>query len=289
MNVTEWERFLLHITEQVMVKVSPLAERGGRGRTVGIGASGDKTIVADKVAEDILLKALAKVGVRILSEEAGEVGSPGAPALAIVDPLDGSSNFERGIPFYCTSVAIAEGESIDNIVVGVVRDLVSGDTFVARKGKGATKNGRQIRTSRTTNPSDAVVGVDLSRSPPSFVQGLAPLVGKVKRQVHFGANALELCYLAEGKFDAFVDLRGKIRITDFAASALIAREAGAMVTDAEGRSLKPAFNLGASFSFVASANPVIHRKILALCNPASNVASGRHEGRRSPTDEGHEA
>ena len=266
MNPAEWERFLLSATERVWRKVSPLAARPGRGRTVGTGAAGDSTIYADKLAEDLLIKDLAKVrGVRVLSEEAGMVGAPDGDVLAVVDPLDGSSNFERGIPFYCTSVAIVEGSSADDIIVGVVRDLVTGAAYAAKKGRGASKNGRRIHTSRAEELSKAVVGVDLSRSPSGLVSSLSPLIAGAKRQVHLGANALEVCYLAEGRVDSFVDLRGRMRITDFAAANLIAKEAGATVTGASGGALDLRFDLEHRFSFVASANETIHDQVLRLC------------------------
>jgi myo-inositol-1(or 4)-monophosphatase len=264
-NAAEWEELLLSATDKVWQKVSRLARQGGRDRTVGIGAAGDRTIYADKLAEELLIRELRSAGVRILSEEAGAVGARNGGSLAVVDPLDGSSNFERGLPFYCTSVAIVDGDSLDGTIVGVVRDLVTGDAYSAKKGEGATKNGKRIRTSRTADASRAVIGVDLSRSPPGLVSALAPLVEGVRRQVHLGANALEICYLAEGKTDSFVDLRGKMRVTDFAAANLIAEEAGGVVTGPAGGELKVSLDLEHRFSFVASANPTIHRKILALC------------------------
>jgi myo-inositol-1(or 4)-monophosphatase len=272
-NAAEWEELLLSATDKVWQKVSPLARQGGRGRTVGTGAAGDRTIYADKLAEDLLIKELRSVArIRILSEEAGAVGPRNGRPLAVVDPLDGSSNFERGLPFYCTSVAIVDGDSLDGTIVGVVRDLVTGDAYSAKKGEGAMKNGKRIRTSRTADPSSAVVGVDLSRSPHGLVSALAPLIEGVKRQVHLGANALELCYLAEGKTDSFVDLRGRIRVTDFAAANLIVGEAGGVVTGPAGEELEVSLDLEHRLSFVASANPAIHRKILAQC--------GTREGRR---------
>ena len=127
-----WEKILLAATERVRQKVGPISSGSDRAKVVGRGASGDDTIYADKVAEDELLKALESAGaVRVLSEEAGAVGDLQASTLAVVDPIDGSSNFKRGIPFYCTSVAIVEGETIEDITVGGVRDLVSGDAYSA--------------------------------------------------------------------------------------------------------------------------------------------------------------
>ncbi len=271
MSPLGWERLLIATTAKVRTKVVPLARRGQRGKTVGVGASGDRTIFADKVAEDILLGALLDVdGVRVLSEETGRAGARNGDTLAIVDPLDGSSNFERGIPFYCTSVAVAEGGSVGSISAGVVRDLVTGDVYHAVKGKGARKNGRRIRTSRVSRLPEAVVGVDLSSSSPALVSGLARLVTGAKRHVHLGANALELCYLADGTIDAFVDVRGRIRITDFAAAYLIAKEAGATITGPGGAALDPRFDLEHRFSFVGSANAPLHGEILRLTIPGTS-------------------
>ncbi|MDG7006931.1 MAG: fructose-1,6-bisphosphatase [Nitrososphaerota archaeon] len=265
MRPYEWERVLFAATERVRRKVAQLSKTEEGGRSLGVGASGDTTIYADRTAEDEILRALEKAGpTRVLSEEAGSVGDARAHTLAIVDPLDGSSNFEHGIPFYCTSVAIAEGGSFEDITVGVVRDLVSGDVYSAVRGSGARKNGKRIRASKTDSLSEAVVGIDLSRGGRGIMRRLAPLVTAARRQVHFGANALELCYVAEGRTDAFVDLRGTIRITDAAAALLIAREAGGAITQADGRNLDPVFDLAHRLSFVASANPKLHKEILEL-------------------------
>jgi myo-inositol-1(or 4)-monophosphatase len=258
-----WERLLLQATEKVQLAIQALAGRGNRGEVVGVGASGDRTIVADKKAEDGLIGALARVeGVRVLSEEAGDVGDSKAKLIAIVDPIDGSSNFERGIPFYCTSVAIANGASPGDIFFGIVRNLVSGEVYTATKGKGAKKNGRKIRTSKTRELSKAVTGIDISRASQKTLKRLLPLMGSVSRQVHYGANALELCLLAEGKTDAFVDVRGKMRTVDFAAAQLIATEAGGVVSSPEGGDLRFSMDLGSRFSFVASSNRELHLKIL---------------------------
>jgi myo-inositol-1(or 4)-monophosphatase len=270
LKASDWERLLLGATASVMERVSAAGAGGERTRAVGIGAAGDRTLEADKAAEDMLLDSIGSAGrVRILSEEAGLVGDSGAKTLVVVDPLDGSSNFERGIPFYCTSVAIVEGDTMEDVTYGIVRDLVSGDAYTAVKGGGAKKNRKPIRTSGTTSPSDAVVGIDMSRGTPGLVEDLAKLVTGVKRQVHLGANALELCYLAEGRVDSFVDLRGRIRITDFAAAYLIASEAGAEITDGQGRRISPEFNLKRRFSFVASASPALHKQILQLISDAA--------------------
>jgi myo-inositol-1(or 4)-monophosphatase len=262
----ELQGLLAEATERVQLLVAAIALSEDRGKFLGVGASGDRTLVADKIAEDELVRALLSLGdMKILSEEAGERGDPRANSLAIIDPLDGSSNFMRGIPFYCTSVAVVEGGSLKNASFGMVRNLVNGDVYSAERGKGARKNGKRIRTSVETKAAKAVVDIDLSRSKPEMVGDLSNLISAAKRQVHFGANALELCLLAEGRIDSFVDLRGKMRVTDFAAAYLIAKEAGAVVTDGNGKALDPELSLEARFSYVASANKKLQKEVLGLC------------------------
>lgn len=265
----EWERLLAKAMGEVQKAVAAVAAGPDRGLVVGKGAAGDKTLLADRRAEEILSEALLGVdGVRVLSEEAGDIGDPAGRTVAVVDPLDGSSNFERGIQFYCTSVAVAEGGWLDDVRVAMVRNLVNGDSYFAARGGGATKNGRGISTTRTRRLEDAVVAVDMSGTSGPAVKALAPLVSGAKRVVHFGANALELCYLAEGRIDAFIDVRRRMRVTDFAAGGPIAAEAGAVLTDEWGRELKWRLDLKERAPCVASANAALHRQILRLLAPS---------------------
>jgi myo-inositol-1(or 4)-monophosphatase len=262
-----WSGLLLGASSRARVATRALAQGEDRTKVLGVGAAGDRTLVADKAAEDILLKSILGVrGTRVLSEEAGMVGEPEAPTLAVVDPLDGSSNFKRGIPFYCTSVAIADGQRLEDVTYGIVRNLVTGEAYEGWKGGGATKDGRRIKTSRTASASEAVVDVDVSGGDLSLVSRLARLIAASERQVHFGANALELCLLAEGKLDSFVDLRGKMRVTDFAAGCLIAREAGASISCPDGSPFNPRLSLHGRFSLVASANGALHSEVLGLAS-----------------------
>lgn len=262
-NALAWRELLLESSDEVRRVVGRLQSREERGRVVGTGAAGDETLLADREAERVIVGALSKMeGVRILSEEAGEVANKNAKFVAVVDPLDGSSNFERRIPFYCTSVAIAAGSRLADLRFGLVRNLVNGDSYYAERGRGATKNGRRIATSTTSELREAVLAVDLSRTDERTFSGLARAITSAERQVHFGANALELCLLAEGMIDGFVDVRGKTRIVDFAGGYLIAKEAGAVFSGREGEELAPKLEMRERFGVVASANPILHRRIM---------------------------
>lgn len=265
----DWTDLLSDATERVLRSVSEIAASKDRRLTVGTGAAGDKTLLADRRAEEELLSVLLRVeGLRVLSEEAGNMGDAKANLIAVVDPLDGSANFERGIPFYCTSVALADGPTIQNVFFGIVRNLVTGDVYLSQKGKGAMKNGETIRTSSPLALSESVAAMDLSMASVELLRGLSPLMSRVRRQVHYGANALELCYLAEGRIDAFVDIRKRMRITDFAAGCLIATEAGASITDEWGRELRWKLDLSERAPCVASANAELHNQILKLLAPS---------------------
>ncbi|MDG6898119.1 MAG: fructose 1,6-bisphosphatase [Nitrososphaerota archaeon] len=263
--MTHWRRVLEDAAESVsraVARTSP-AERN---RVLGVGASGDRTLVADRRAEDELIRNLMQVGdISILSEERGSLGSRDARYLAVLDPLDGSSNFSRGVPFFCTSIGILEGRRLCDAKYALVRDLVHGDSYFAEKGRGAWKNGECIRSSKVTKVGRAVVGIDISRSSPRAIGRLRHLLAAAYRQVHLGANALELCMVAEGRLDAFVDVRGKMRVTDLAAAYLIANEAGVLVTDSDGQDLDPQVSLSSRFSFVA-APKTLQREILSLLN-----------------------
>lgn len=235
-----------------------------RARVVGTGASGDVTLVADRDAEREVVKVLSSAGaLRILSEEAGELGEGGSRYVAVVDPLDGSSNFSRGIPFYCTSICVVEGRSLRDAKYALVRNLVNGDVYYAERGRGARKNGETIGPSSAKELSDSVLAIDVSKATLETVRGLSPLISKVRRQVHFGANALELCFVAEGVVDAFVDLRNRMRVTDLAGAYLIATEAGAVVTSETGGELDTSLDLGQRVNCVAAANSSLQGRLIA--------------------------
>ncbi len=258
-----WKRLLAEATKKVQKSVSVVAIGSDRGLTVGKGASGDVTLLADMKAEEELSMALLRVGgMKLLSEEAGNIGDRRSRTLAVIDPLDGSSNFERGLPFYCTSVAIVEGQGLRGIRFAMVRNLVNGDVYLAARGEGASKNGKRIYTTKGDELRKSVLDIDMSGTSGTVIAGLVPLLAGARRIVHYGANALELCLLAEGKIDAFIDVRGRMRITDIAGGYLIAREAGAAISLTDELRSAPMFSLENRFSIVASANQSLHRAIM---------------------------
>jgi len=243
---------------------SPHSNPAVQRRVVGVGASGDRTLVIDRGAESAAKETLLQAGdVRIVSEERGEVGGRRARWTVLLDPIDGSANFEREIPFYCTSLAVAEGGRLSKTKHALIRNLVNGDVYYAEAGGGAEKNGKKITVSSAGELRDSVAAIDFSGAPGGVMEKLITLVVSVKRQLHLGANALELCLLAEGKVDLFVDLRGRMRVTDLAGGRLIAKEAGATITTGGGRELDAALNLEERLEVLAAANARLHAKLMA--------------------------
>jgi len=147
----------------------------------------------------------------------------------------------------------------------MVADLVHDATYTAFKGEGAYREDEKIQTSEAASLDEAVVGLDLNSYK---VKGLMPkvtvLIEETKHIRHFGANALELCYVANGLTDAFVDVRGRIRTTDVAAGFLIVKEAGGTVTTPDNQALNVELDPKRTLSFIASGNMKIHRKIINL-------------------------
>ncbi|MGE0309835.1 MAG: inositol monophosphatase, partial [Acidimicrobiia bacterium] len=160
----------------------------------------------------------------VLSEESGLVDGS-AEVVVIVDPVDGSTNASLGIPWFATSLcAVRDGVAIASLVV----NLASGERFEAVRGEGAWRNGQPISSSGCSRVSDAVVG--LSGLPPRHL-GWAQFRA-------LGAAALDMCAVACGRLDAYVDCSFDAHgVWDYAGALLVCEEAGATVRDALGREL----------------------------------------------------
>ena len=175
-------------------------------------------LVADRVATGALLDA----GLGVCSEESG-LHAPERSIVVVVDPLDGSTNAAQGIPWYATSFcAIDEAGALAALVV----NLPSGERYSATRGGGAHRDGRPIGPSPVTDLSDAVIGLS---GYPSRHLGW-------RQYRALGASALDLCAVADGRLDGFVDC-GDHGPWDYLGALLVCREAGAHVRDAAGREL----------------------------------------------------
>ena len=269
-----WQKILIECKNVVQTRIKPyLATIGEPQPNLGIGAGGDAMKPVDLAAEEAIVETLKRnaVSFTLISEESGvkKFGAKSSEYFVTVDPIDGSTNFMRGLPFYCCSIAVSRKPMLFDVFTGLVADLVHDITYTAFEGKGAYRNGKKMETSKTTSFEEAVIGLDLNGNKSKIVlPKLSNLISKTKHIRHFGANALELCYVANGITDAFVDISEKLRTTDAAAGFLILKEAGGIVTTAENKEFDVELDPKQTLSFIASGNKEIHKKIISSVNSA---------------------
>ncbi|MEM2487561.1 MAG: inositol monophosphatase family protein [Thermoproteota archaeon] len=211
-------------------------------RKVSLNRFGDQTFEIDRIAENLIFEATKRRfrDVTLVSEESEviEVGR-GGPPFVIVDPIDGSVNAARGYPCYSSSIAIAEGENLSDIICSGVINLLDGSIYLAERNHGAFLNGREIRVSNVKKIEEALIAVDFNVRGrlPGYVKKISDIIEKAKHVRFLGTDALEICMVASGTADAFIDLRGFLRSLDFAAASLIVREAGGLVLNDRGEDL----------------------------------------------------
>lgn len=195
--------------------------------------AGDKGLVteADTAAEKAILDTLrARSPHAILSEESGQIGSMQALRW-IVDPLDGTTNFARSLPWFAVSVALFDGK---DVLVGVVIDPIQGDIYAATRGGGATLNGAPLRIPSTQQEQKPALFLNHGYDAEDR-QRFAEVVRRLSPEASLrmlGPTALELCHLAHGSVDGFACSGDEF--WDFAAGMLIAQEAGCVVSDWQG-------------------------------------------------------
>jgi myo-inositol-1(or 4)-monophosphatase len=235
-------------------------------RELGVGAGGDVTRVIDLEVEKAIVESLTE-SLRdfvLVSEESGLKSYGRGKYVVVVDPIDGSTNVLRGYPACSSAVAIAEGATLDDVVAAGVVNLVTGDLYHAEKGLGAYLNSRRIRPRDVSKVEDAFVAFELNvrGQITGYVSRVAELIERARHVRLIGSDALEICFVASGASDAFVDLRGFLRAPDFAASALILKEAGGIITDAEGRELNCRLDPKARSAIIAACTPKLHEDIM---------------------------
>ena len=218
---------------------------------------------ADKRAEETLKAELLKArpGYGFLGEEGGTHQGTDKTHTWIVDPLDGTTNFLHGIPHFAISIGLArEGQ----VIAGVIYNPANDEFFTAEKGKGAFFNDHRMRVAGRKRLSEAVVACALPHLGRGdlalFRREFAVVQEKVAGLRRFGAAALDLAYIAAGRFDCYWERN--LSPWDFAAGVLMVREAGGYITDLDGneRTMEP--------GDVIAGNETMHREIMGLLKAA---------------------
>jgi len=270
---TSWLQILIECKNNLQTQITPLLKTLKQPQpNLGIGAGGDPIKQVDIAAENAITATLTKqrVSFTFISEESGisEHGKNPHEAYVTTDPIDGTTNLTRGIPFYATSIAVSTKPDLNTVHTALVTDLFHNKTYTAEKGEGAHCDSQKMRPSRNTSLEEAVIGMDINTFKiQKLIPRLMNIIERTKHIRHLGANALELCYVADGTTDAFIDIRGKLRATDMAAGWLIIQEAGGTITTPEGKPLNVRLDPKQKVEFVAAANPTLHEILLDMIRP----------------------
>jgi myo-inositol-1(or 4)-monophosphatase len=269
MSSLDWPKILETIASKVRTQVIQDLNSSDADAVVGRNPSGDLTRRIDIEAEKTILSEFEKLQVPMLyiGEEISSKIGDNPTTFVVTDCVDGTLNAITGIPFFCTSIAVSSTQRMSDVFVGLVMDLCRGDIFVATKDAGASLNGKPIRVSDISELSDSILRVSFSYLETAAAKNLFNIISKAKHDRHLGSAALELCYIASGFYQSFVDLRKRLRPTDLAAACLIIKEAGGVVTSPYGSELDCVLNSKSRLSIIASCNEGLHREILSNLNP----------------------
>ena len=278
------------IIREVSRAIRPYVGKPESGEKIKIGADGTPTSLIDIIAEDKLINILKNAPVLsyIVSEEIGELklgkGTKRSIKLTqelrrkdlkeeeipkfifLIDPIDGTNNAIKEIPAYGISIAVAnvtQGRlaTLNDVELGFISNFANGNFFEAEKGKGCWLNNEEVKPSENVNISKMTLG-GFTKSGTSQA---SKLVDNARRMRVLGSVVLELSYVASGKYDAFLDLRGS-RIIDIAASKLILEEAGGIITNKYGQKLDNTLSIYEKAVVVAANNKIMHKQMIDILN-----------------------
>ena len=272
--MTDWLGVCRDAREAVERVLEDLPTRAEREPVVGAGEGGDETTAVDLAAETAVVERLAALhesGVEftLVSEELGErvFGDAPAPLRIVLDPIDGSLNAKRGIPFFSVSIAIAEGTTMGDVTFGYVFDFGTGEEWTARRGEGAFLGETRLDG---PGPKEDIEIVSFEATRTDLVAEKAPgIVGLAYRTRIMGSLALSLCHLAAGRVDAVCSLK-PARSVDIAAAQLLVRERGLAIDLPEEESFDgAALDVVARSRVVAAASDERCRELYAALSSSS--------------------
>lgn len=278
------------IIKEVSRAIRPYVGKPESGEKVKIGADGTPTSFIDIVAEEKVINILKNAPVLsyIISEEIGELrlgkGTKRSISLThelrrediedderpkfifLVDPIDGTSNAIKEIPAFGISIAVAsvpKGRlaTLNDVELGFISNFGNGNFFEAEKRKGCWLNNEEVHPTNIVNFSDITLGGFTKSGTSSASQ----LVDNARRMRVLGSVVLEISYVASGRYDAFIDLRGS-RIIDIAASKLILEEAGGIITDKYGEKLNNKLSIHERTIVIAANNKILHKQMIDTLN-----------------------
>jgi len=236
-----------------------IKENYTKAKTITEKGVNDFLTETDTQAEKVIITKLKQTGYSILGEETGEIDNQSSKKW-VIDPLDGTTNFIRSIPFFAVSIALIENDT--NILLGVVYNPIFDECYSAEKNMGTYMNGKKITINDTGIFNNSRIIFDYNRSAQARIDYTETVAKIMKNETlsitTYGSTALELCYLAKGSAEAFISCGDKIY--DYAGGLIIAKEAGAEVSDWKGKTWDN------SSSYVLATNPRVRDEIIKCIN-----------------------
>ena len=224
--MTDWLDTCRLCVADIQGVLEHLPTRAEREPVLRLGQGGDDTTAIDQAAEDVVV---ARLEARsedfvLVSEELGERAfGAGGKRRVVVDPIDGSVNAKRGIPFFSFSLAVAEGTTMGDVTFGYVYDFGTGEEWTAERGVGAFLGGERIGA---VGPKETIEILSFEgTTTPAIADRIGDVLELAGRVRVMGSLALSLCHLAAGRVDAVCSLK-PARSVDIAAAQLLVRECG---------------------------------------------------------------
>ncbi|MFH1721574.1 MAG: inositol monophosphatase family protein [Candidatus Altiarchaeota archaeon] len=255
---------ILKVFRDIGKEAVPLIKNLKDGKeVVGENPIGQNSLKADVALEDLVIERLRESGLggTLETEEKGRVELGEGPYRFVCDPLDGSGNYFRDVPFYGMVLGAAEGDRFNDLCCSYIICLTSGDEWWATD-EGAFLNGKKISSSDITDLSKCICEFDPVPGPQVYDR-ILPVLKKSKDARRYGANAIAYCLLAQGGLHVFLNIESEISAIH-TPGLHIAKNAGCVITTDDGGDFNPKLEVEKGMSFVASANKELHKKVLKL-------------------------
>ncbi len=267
---------MLELLEQLFrqVRVYTQAERYDR-KQIYAQSPQHTTMQFDRDAEDIIVRGLEEsgYGFEVITEERATFSTNSSPSYRIVvDPIDGSTNVARGIMTAGIALAVLPIDSPvlpENVQWALVGELFSGIVYQAQRGGGAFRNGRRCQVSDVKSLKHCLAGINLDGRDAGITRALFSEPSDIEYVRRVGSSAIDSVYVASGTYDAYIDVGNILTGESFLASASIVLEAGGIISDPQGKPLRPITNLTEGFSLVAACTKELHQEIITKIQSVS--------------------
>ena len=249
------------------VHLAGIMQRVDGSAVTGYNAKGDRQRRFDVLIDEWVRDWLTRRGVHgvVLSEELDDVelGAPGGGHCFVVDPVDGSDNYARGLPLAALSIAVLPRSAPlapEHVVHAVVGDVAEATPILGSRGQGAHQSGRRLKTSGVRRLRDAVISLELNHWSPD--SALAETLSACAGVRAYGCASRAMCLVATGALDAHVDVRRRLTPESFLAASLVVAEAGGQVAQLDGSPLGPFDGLQDRTTLIAAATPDLLKEMI---------------------------